>query len=194
MEVEVNILNVEEVLEKFATDYPGTAKMMAKVMRRVLAKIRAKTSRDLQSIINNDTRKASKAVRLAVYKKILGGNISILDPKKASSTRCRLVRARKLDANPKQRGGNRSERTDRTEKLDSYYGTDRAFVLRFLNQGVDRTDPSSQHRYGNRAPGNRGVIQGRNFFGPTVDKNLEQAGEMLEEEIIKEFEKIMRTS
>jgi len=190
--IEVNIENIEKVLDNLSTEKPMTARLLNKAIGKVLAKVKASTSKDVKTFIANDPRKASNAIRLATYKKILGGQINILDPKKASATRCRLQRSRKLDSNPNQRGGNRVERSDRTIQLDSYYGKDRAFVLRFLNSGADRTDPGSQRqRSPNRKPGNRGRIGGEAFFVNTVEKHYNSMGDEMEDRIVEEFINIM---
>lgn len=65
-------------------------------------------------------------------------------------------------------------RSQRTEDLLSYYGSDRGFVLRFLNQGTkQRTDEKRK--------GNRGSIAGRNWFGPASQQQMEQAAGVFEQ-------------
>lgn len=172
------------------TDNPVMVKALRKAIARVMRKAASGTQKSIGAILPHDPRQAHKAVKNAVYKKILGGNLSILDKKKASNNRARLARTRKLDSNPHQRGGNRVTRSARTEQLDTYFGSDRAFVLRFLNSGADRTSPSSQRRRGNRAIGNRGTITPANFFEELANNNLEKAVDELEELIYTELKKM----
>ena len=192
MEVEINTIAVEKEIQNLMTSNKVIAKALRRVIARVMARVRSATSKELQAIIKNDPRKAAKAVKSATYKSIFGGNVSILDKRKASNTRARLVRTRKLDSNPHQRGGNRVQRSDRTEQIDTYFGGDRAFVLRWLNSGADRSSPGAQKRRGNREPGNRGVIAAGGFFEAIAQNNLEKYCQDLEEQIATEFEKIIK--
>ena len=110
-------------------------------VRRVLTKARRDTERAIAAALQNDPRRASKAVRKLNYKRDFGGNLNIL------STRANDVRV-SLPVRPLRHGagGNRLKRSQRTEALLSYYGRDRGFILRFLNNGTSvRTS-----RYGNR--------------------------------------------
>ena len=66
-----------------------------------------------------------------------------------------------------------------TKDLEGYEGTDRGFILRFLNAGTDGRESRI---------GNRGAIAPRNFFATSSQKAIEQAAEQLErliEELIK---------
>jgi hypothetical protein len=80
---------------------------------------------------------------------------------------------------PGQRGGNRRQRSQRTDNVMHYAGDSRAFVLRFLNAGTQgRTT-----RFGYR-----GRIAPRNFFGTSSHTAMQKAaGELttLIDEMIK---------
>lgn len=144
-------------------------KKVQKIVKKVLKDARNSTSRAFRSEMGYaDIRHAYKAVRAVVYKRILGGNINILASRKASRTRVHVQRDRKLDIAPHQRGGNRRPRSQRTDQIDSYYGADRGFVLRFLNAGTS----ARQTRYGNR-----GSISARGWFGQRSKQELEKASE-----------------
>jgi hypothetical protein len=83
---------------------------------------------------------------------------------------------------PGQRGGNRRPRSERTKRLQGYMGSDRGFVLRFLNAGTNSRDT----KYGNR-----GAIAGTNWFGNRSQKAMEAAtrnlANYIDELIKKEF-------
>lgn len=192
MEIEINTYKVEEELQKLMMTNPDVKKAVRRVITRLLSRVRSSTSRDIRGVLPSDPRKASQAVKAAAYKRILGGSVSILDKKKASNTRVRLVRSRKIDSNPHQRGGNRMKRSARTEQMDSFYGSDRAFILRWLDSGADRTSPGSQRRRGNRTPGNRGTIAPRNFFESLAQGNLDKLSENLDELIYDELKKFIK--
>ena len=131
--------------------------------------------------MNGDPRQAYKAVRYAVYKRILGGQVNILDPRKVQ--KAPYNPPRKLQ--PKQRGGNRMTRSNRTQDLMEYYGASRAFVLRFLNAGTEarynggRNGRTEQERdkfiMANEGMNYRGRIAPRNWFGPRSHSELQNA-------------------
>ena len=157
----------QEMFEHLLTYEPGFDRNFRAVLKKVLREARNKLSKDAQNYIKNDPRKAARAVKHTVYKQLFGGNLSILQKRRAGA-RYELVRHRKLDENPHQRGGNRRKRSERTRQLDSYFGADRGFVLRFLALG---TAPRFT-KYGNR-----GIINATNWFGHTAPWQMEAAAE-----------------
>jgi hypothetical protein len=95
-----------------------------------------------------------------------------------------------------QRGGNRRLRSERTYKLESYSGPDRAFILRFLNSGTadryisfkydearENVHRGSQggNKYGETInTGYRGSIEPRNWFGNRSQRVMQNAARNLE--------------
>lgn len=155
-------------------------KRVEKIVRQVLLKARNRVSRDIRGSLGSDPRQAYRAVKHMVYKRILGGNISILNKRRRSG------KMAPLPTNPDRkgkRGGNRTPRTKRTEDLITYWGTDRGFILRFLNSGTDQR----QSRYGNR-----GSIPTRNFFASAGQEEMEAAAQQLSELIEQEFNNTFR--
>jgi len=183
----IEITGIEERIRKFgeaSTKNPMMRKRINEVIRQVLGKVR----KDLQDHassglqMQSDPRKAYKAVRYAVYRKIFGGQVNILSPRNSGKGRL-YEPPRKLQ--PKQRGGNRRTRGDRTLELMSYMGNSRGFVLRFLNAGTrvrynggrnGRTDEEYNkfiaHHEGRW---HRGSISARNWFGGASHQELERA-------------------
>ena len=184
----------EKKIKEIETTNSGFEKRLRGVIRKVLGEARAKLSKDATSGLQmkSDPRKAYKAVRYAVYKRVLGGQVNILQSRKAG--------AMNLYEPPKKglpkRGGNRVLRSKRTTDIMSYQGKDRGFILRFLNQG---TGDRAIHSMGNRAlqtgsvsilktkslGGNRGSITARNWFGGASHKELENVAGRLQEIIDK---------
>lgn len=161
--------NTSEALAVLFVDNPDTRKRIRKIIREELKDAAKRLREDAKYEMKSDPRKAYRAVKSSVYRKILGGNVSILNPRKAGA-RYQLVKPRKLDQNPHQRGGNRRKRSERTNAVDSYFGRDRAFILRFVNSGT-----AVRHtKYGNR-----GSITARNWFPNMGQKELELAAENL---------------
>ena len=187
----------EKKIKEIETTNPGFEKRLRGVIRKVLGEARAKLSKDATSGLQmkSDPRKAYKAVRYAVYKRLFGGQLNILQSRKAGSMSL-YEPQRKGTSDPKGRGGNRVTRTKRTEDIMSYQGKDRGFILRFLNQG---TGDRAIHSMGNRAlrtgsvsilatkslGGNRGSISARNWFGGASQRELENIAGHLQDIIDK---------
>ena len=177
----------EAKLQKLKTDNPGFEQRLRAVIRKVLGHARANLRKDAASGLRmeSDPRHAYKAVRYAVYKRLLGGQVNILNSRKAGDeTGYRPART----LTPGQRGGNRRVRNSRS--LDIYEGADRGFVLRWLNGGMTKTNPriirftENDNRKvdkWNKHPntGNRGAIAPRNWFrGASLNEMQAVSGEM----------------
>ena len=182
--------NTSEALAVLFIDNPETRKRIRKIVRAELNDATKRLREDARYELPNDPRKAYRAVRASIYRKVLGGNVSILNPRKAGA-RYQLVKPRKLDANPKQRGGNRVPRNARTESVDTYFGKDRAFILRFINSGTTQRMAGTR---GGRLSGNRGSIASRNWFGSMAPREMELAAEnlsiVIEEELAEAYAKM----
>jgi hypothetical protein len=180
--------NTNEALAVLFVDNPETRKRIRKIIREELKDAAKRLREDAKYEMEEDPRKAYRAIKSSVYRKILGGNVSILNPRRPGA-RYQLIRPRKLDMNPHQRGGNRRTRSERTNAVDSYFGKDRAFILRFLNSGTT----TRQTRYGNR-----GSIAARNWFPNMGQKELELASEnlanLMEEELAEAYAEIYKNN
>jgi len=174
-------------LAKLKTDNPGFERRLRAVIRKILGHARANLRKEASSGLrmDSDPRHAYKAVRFAVYKRLLGGQVNILQSRKAGGeTGYRPART----LTPGQRGGNRRVRKSRN--LDVYEGVDRGFILRWLNGGMTKTNPRTINftKNGNRQAdkwnkhpntGNRGAIAARNWFrGASLNELQSVAGEM----------------
>lgn len=196
----IEIQGLDERIRKFgeaSTKNPVMRKRINEVIRQVLARVRrslqseAKTGLQMQS----DPRNAYKAVRMAVYRRIFGGQVNILQSRRAGKGRL-YEPPRRGTKDPHGRGGNRMVRSQRTIDLMSYEGADRGFILRFLNQGttqrnithlteIKRADGTSKFRFTSNGGkyGNRGAIAARNWFGQRSQQELERAASNLDKMI-----------
>lgn len=177
------IVRQKQELESLLMSNPAMEKKVQGLIRKVLLAARRDVSKSAQDKMKSDPRQAYKAVKSAVYRRILGGNISILNKRKAGKRGPvpPVVHQLETRVNSKgnHRGGNRMPRSRRTEDLLTYHGADRGFILRFLNAGTN--DRESR-------VGNRGSITARSFFATSSQKAMEQAASQLEiliEELIK---------
>ena len=181
----IEITGIEERIKKFgeaSTKNPMMRKRINEVIRATLAKVRKSLQGQARSGLQmqSDPRKAYKAVRMAVYRRIFGGQVNILQSRKAGDGNYY-----EPPRHPSHRGGNRMAQSKRTHKMMSYQGSERGFILRFLNQGTDvrytggrngRTRSDRDRFISNHGGrGHRGSIAARNWFGPRSQAELENA-------------------
>ena len=186
----IEIKGLDERIKQFgeaSTNNPMMRKRINEVIRATLAKVRKSLQNDAQSGLDmkSDPRKAHKAIRMAVYRKIFGGQVNILSPRRAGAMSL-YEPPRKGTKDPKGRGGNRMKRSGRTTEMMSYQGGDRWMVLQWLNNGTRERYSGSgrngrtqsqydafEERTGGR--GKRGSITARNWFGPRSTQELQAA-------------------
>ena len=174
------LVKQREELEKLMTSNPDMEKKVQGLIRKVLMEVRKHMGDAAKSAMKSDPRQASKAIRRTVYKRILGGNLNILTGK-ARGGNSSYQKPRTL--RPGQRGGNRRKRSAETERIDSYVGADRSFILRFLNSGVNT---ERETRYGKR-----GTISARGWFEPSAVKAMEDAARNIARIVDDEVKKIL---
>lgn len=193
-------------LDALLASNPEMEKKMRRVISKVMIKAQKWTQKEIASGMPNDPRHAAKAVRKAVYRRILGGNINILRKKRATEGASNYTPTRTLKSG--QRGGNRRLRSERTHRMDSYNASDRGFILFWLNSGTDnrqergfRNDPhrsqvkrGSQggdvNKYGKTVnTGARGNIALRNVFA----SNIIALGEFIDKELNREFADLLKS-
>ena len=187
------LVKQREELEKLMMSNPAMEKKVQGLIRKVLMEARKEIGSGIK-FKHGDPRQAYKAVKTAVYRRILGGSVSILNKRRAG-TPGNYEPPRTL--RPGQRGGNRRTRSDRTQQIMNYAGSSRAFVLRFLNEGTQgrsiefRYDAARENvkrgsrggnvsKYGKTTnTGRRGNIAPRNFFGQLAPSAMDKAVENL---------------
>ena len=165
-------------MQKLISTSPNMEKRIREVIKKTLKEVRGKLAAGASSGLQmeSDPRKAYKAVRFAVYRRILGGQVNILQKRKAGKPGNYQKPLKGLPT----KGGNRWGRSARTTAMEGYAGTDRGFVLRFLNAGtqsrriVSYTNAQGE-KHDIKRGGNRGSIGARNWFGPASQKELEAA-------------------
>ena len=151
------------------------------------------------SFKNGDPRGTRYAVKRYVAGKYLGGVVSILDGRKAGS-RNNYEAPRKL--RPRQRGGNRMPRSQRTDDMLHYGPQDRSMILRWVNSGTapryaagrnvsGRGNRREFFRMQEEGDWYRGSIAPRNFFArigqPEMEKAVDRLGKMVDEAFDKLF-------
>ena len=182
----IEIRGIEERIRQFqnlATDNPVMGQRIREAIKATLRIVQKQHHSESRTVLDmkSDPRKAYKAVRMAVYRKIFGGQVNILSKRKVGAMHF-YAPPRKLDDSPNQRGGNRRKRSERTTTMMSYQGSDRGMILRWLNDGTYQSNPRVT-RYGSR-----GSIARRGWFGQASHADMELAAERLDkiiDDIIK---------
>lgn len=126
------------------------------IYRRAVTPVRRAVIQAARAGMKSDPRGAYKAVKMTVYRDGNGANISLYDS--------RTAKVLEIDRQPKGGvSGLRRKRkvSDRTKQVNGYRGKDRAFILRFINQGTVKRTTGSRTR---TTPANRGAITPRSFF------------------------------
>ena len=83
----------QKALAVLFVNHPETRKRIRKIVREELKDATKRLREDARYELPNDPRKAYRAVRASIYRKILGGNVSILNPRKAGA-RYQLIKPR----------------------------------------------------------------------------------------------------
>lgn len=180
------ILEQQKVLEAALSTNPKTQKFLQTLIRKALMEVRPQLIAAARGAMGSDPRGAAQGIRTSVYKKILGGNVNILNMRKKTGTPTNYEPPRKLQ--PHQRGGNRVLRGKRTDTVMHYGPHDRQWILRFINSGTSERMAGTRD---GRLSGNRGNIAARNFFSGAGERALEQAADNLAMLIDTELEAML---
>ena len=176
------IVEQQRALEAALSTSPKAEQALRKIIRKYVLQARAQVMQSIR-FKNGDPRGAARAVRTAVYKKVLGANINIFNSRKAHG-QSSYEPPRKL--RPGQRGGNRVKRGPLTDRMMHYAPQDRGMILRWVNSGTDDRTAGTR---GGKLSGNRGSIAPRNFFRPLGDRALgtmrDNLATAIEEEMVK---------
>lgn len=175
-----------DVLEQALSTNPKTQKALQKLIQQVLLDARHQVVEGTKGALKNDPRNAVRGIRRIVYKKILGGNLNILNMRRRAGQPSSYEPPRTLQ--PGQRGGNRVPRGTRTNTVMHYGPHDRGWILRIVNSGTVERQAGTR---GGRLHGNRGAIAARNFFGGTAEGALERAANNLAALIDTELERML---
>ena len=181
----------QRTLEAAMTKDPKVQKALRGLVRKCVLEARHQVAMSIK-FANGDPRNTRQAIRSTVYRKVFGGNLNILDPKKAHGKNA--YQTPKTNRGHK-RGGNRMACSPRTQQILDYSGLDREFIMRFVDSGTRQrfvgfrnAQKSNSRRYletkqrwdagGNRT-GNRGAIAARGFFARYGERALEIAADKL---------------
>ena len=110
----VEVYGVEANMEAFGrimTKDPDMAAIFRKYIRNVLKEARKKLTQDAKNLHEKRPAQGSEGRALFSLKSLFGGNVNILAKKRGTAgAKYELKRQRKIDQNPKMRGGNRRKK------------------------------------------------------------------------------------
>lgn len=197
------VLEQQKVLEQALSTNPKTKKALQKQIRQVIFEARAQVMRSIK-FDNGDPRQSARSVRTAVYKKILGANINILDGRNARHGNNYEPPRKVFPGMTGHRGGNRNPRSKRTQDILTYAPESRGFILRFVNSGTHPRYAAGRNGKWDKNGDNktffalqeqgdyyRGAIAPRNFFKGAAERALVQACNNLANLIDTELENIL---
>lgn len=193
----------QRTLEAALSTDSKTQQALRKLVRQCVLEARQVVVNSIK-FNNGDPRQTRQAVRSTVYRKVLGGNLNILNPKKSHGKNTYTTT---LKSQGKKRGGNRMARSQRTQQILDYAPFDREFIMRFVDSGTNQrfvgfrnAKASEKNRYlsvkdkwdagGNRT-GNRGAIAARGFFARYGERALEIAANKLSGLIESELKQML---
>lgn len=186
-DIDLSVDNRELVLMLDNLVYANLIKTndIRKVFRKVMTPVRKTIQTAAKGAIPNDPRNAWQGVRVITLKKGAGAVIGLLDPGGP---------ARSSVLHRKPRGGksgiirNRSK-SDRTKQVEGYFGKDRAWILRIVNQGTDGRFAGSRGTLKKEAY--RGVIKPKKFFR-VAEPAMKQAERSFANELGNLIEKVSK--
>lgn len=194
----------QRTLEAAMSTDPKVQKMLREFVRKSILEARRAVAMNIK-FANGDPRNTRQAINMSVYRKVLGGNINILDSRKKSGGK----NAYQAPKPPKRfgRGGNRMARSLRTRQILDYPPFDREFIMRFVDSGTKQRfvgfrneRKANKSRYidtrqrwaaGGGKTGNRGAIASRGFFSRYGERAMQMAAEKLAQLIETEMNDIL---
>jgi hypothetical protein len=91
------VIENQEMFERLLTYEPNFDRNFRALIRKMLKEARKNLSKDAKDYINEDPRRAARAIKHTVYKQLFGGNLSILQ-KRTSGAPSKYLAAAILDA------------------------------------------------------------------------------------------------
>lgn len=186
-DVDLSVDNKELVLMLDRLVYAKMIKYndIRKAFRKVLTPVRKAIQNAAKSAIPNDPREAWRGVRVITLKNGAGAVVGLLNP---------YGPAKMSVLHKKPRGGKSGiirnrEKSDRTKQVEGYFGKDRAWILRIVNQGT--TGRFAGTRGTLKKEAYRGVISAKKFFVAS-EPAMKQAERNLAIELGKVIDKVQK--
>lgn len=192
-DINLSIDNTEFVEMCERLRYEGLVRSadIRKVFARVAKPVRVDVQRAFRSLVKSDPRKTWMGVRVITLKKGKGVVVGLLNPRKASG--------KKYTDRYYIRGGKsgiiRNRDVSRKTIANSeYFGSDRSFILRMLNQGTKKRIANVyDNALTRRSEANRGALTALRFFD-RAEAGMQRASQSLAQELGKIIEQKSKKS
>lgn len=146
-QVTIDTKQAEECLTYMETKNVMKKGTIRNQVRNSISRVRRAVTGSLN--FKSDPRMMRRAVQQTVYKRVIGGNVNILDPRKREH---KTITVRYAKGGKTGKPRNRSV-SQRTQLINSYYGKDRAFLLRMINTGKNMRGHSGRKGFFNMTEG-----------------------------------------
>ena len=162
-----------------------------KVFARVAKPVKVDVQKTFRSLVKSDPRKTWMGVRIITLKKGKGVVVGLLNPRKASG--------RKYTDRYYIRGGKSGiirnrDVSRKTIANREYFGSDRSFILRMLNQGTKKRIANVyDNDLTSRSEANRGALTALRFFD-RAEAGMQRASQSLAQELGKIIERKSKKS
>lgn len=184
--LEVDNREFVDMLERLRYENIVKSSDIRKVFARVAKPVKMDVQKTFRSLVKSDPRKTWMGVRIITLKKGKGVVIGLLNPRKASG--------RKYTDRYYIRGGKSGiiryrDVSRKTIANNEYFGSDRSFILRMLNQGTKKRIANVyDNALTRRSEANRGELKALRFFD-RAEPGMKQASKSLAQELGKIIEK-----
>lgn len=189
IQIVTDTASLRESLSSLRSSSPKGDAIMKKITRKAINHVLKQSRKSIRQTFPDDKRRLYEGVRASVWKKSIGGVVTIAgknkagDGSKSSSPRSSRRRGR---------GGNRITASSRTLKIRGYKGKDALFLLRWLETGTDdrynAAHPLRDGSSGSRAY--RGHLTAGNFFEKSIRFGLNDLDSVIEKASEEEKRKI----
>lgn len=186
-DIDMSVDNKELVLMLDRLVYAKMIKTndIRKVFRKVMTPVRKVIQNAAKTAVPNDPRESWRGVKVITLKNGAGAVVGLLNP---------FGPARSMVLYRKPRGGKSGiirnrPKSDRTKQVEGYFGKDRAWILRIVNQGTTGRFAGTRGTLKHEAY--RGVISAKKFFRAS-EPAMKQAERSLAAELGKMIEKVQK--
>lgn len=149
MAVTIDTRQAEKCLTYLETKNVMKKGTITRQVRQSIGKVRKAVSQSFMASVNSDPRMTRRAVQQTIYKRVIGGNVNILNPTKREH---KTITVRYAKGGKSGRPRHRSV-SQRTQQINSYYGKDRAFLIRMINTGKNMRGHSGRKGFFNMTEG-----------------------------------------
>lgn len=190
------MLHIDFDLDAIARDFralmaesPEGERMFRRIVRKAIGHVASGSRKHIRQAFPQDRRQMWKALRTSVWKRALGGVVTIAGTPRRSGGKSSTPSSPRRSSG---RGGNRRPVSAQTLRMRGYQGTDLLFLLRWLDAGTDFRY-NQPYRGANGVSGKirafRGRLKARNFFEAAIRSGTSDLEDFIAKAMASEIEK-----